>query len=369
MKNEQVGALAAAVLVAALLIASGNWMVASRLGKLAEATAAASVARSAAPAAAPNAPAPVTGEAAPTAAKRITIGMMPKNKGEAYFISCREGAEAAAKELGVDLIWDGPTGPDAAKQNEVVEAWITKGVNAIAVSVENQEAISTVLRKARAKGIGVLTWDADADKDARDFFINQATEEGIGTALMDEAARILNGKGDFAIITASLTAANQNTWIKYIKQRLAAKYPGMKLVTVEPCNDKRDEAFRKATDLMKAHKNIKLLMPICSPAVPGAAEAVQQAGRRDVHVTGLSLPSLCKSFIKSGVCDSIVLWKTTDLGYLTVYAADALAGGKLKAGDKELAAGKLGKMEVKGDQVLLGKPFIFNKTNIDQFNF
>ena len=104
--------------------------------------------------------------------------MMPKAKGDPYFVSCRQGAEEAARELGVDLLWDGPTDLDPAKQNEVVEAWITKGVDVIAVSVENQAGISTVLRKAREKGIKVITWDADAEKNARDFLINQATPAG-----------------------------------------------------------------------------------------------------------------------------------------------------------------------------------------------
>ena len=105
--------------------------------------------------------------------------MMPKAKGDPYFVSCRVGAEEAARELGVDLIWDGPTSLDAARQNELVENWITRGVDVIAVAVENRGGISSVLRKARARGISVLTWDADAEPDARDFFVNQATPEGI----------------------------------------------------------------------------------------------------------------------------------------------------------------------------------------------
>jgi rhamnose transport system permease protein len=124
--------------------------------------------------------------------KRLTIAMMPKAKGDPYFISCRAGAEEAAKEADVDLIWDGPTGLDASKQNEVVEGWITRGVDAIAVAVENGPGISTVLRKARARGIKVVTWDADAQPDARDYFVNQATPQGIGYTLTDAAAR---GKG------------------------------------------------------------------------------------------------------------------------------------------------------------------------------
>ena len=123
------------------------------------------------------------------------IAVMPKAKGDPYFVSCRAGAEEAARELGVDLIWDGPTSLDAAKQNELVENWITRKVDAIAVAVENRGGISTVLRKARERGIRVLTWDADAEPDARDFFVNQATAEGIANALTDEASRLLGGTG------------------------------------------------------------------------------------------------------------------------------------------------------------------------------
>ena len=107
------------------------------------------------------------------------------------------------------MIWDGPTSLDAARQNELVESWITRGVDAIAVAVENRAGISTVLRRARARGIKVLTWDADAEPDARDYFVNQATAEGIGETLADEAAQLLNGAGEFAVITGALTAANQ----------------------------------------------------------------------------------------------------------------------------------------------------------------
>src|SRR2546430_2734820 len=91
--------------------------------------------------------------AAPAAGKKLTIALMPKSKGNAYFISCKEGSDAAAKELGVDLQFDGPTDPDPAKQNEIIENWITIGVDAIAVACENKEGISTALRKAKQKGI------------------------------------------------------------------------------------------------------------------------------------------------------------------------------------------------------------------------
>ena len=78
---------------------------------------------------------------------------------------------------------------------------------------------------------------------------------------------------------------------------------------------------------------------------------------------------MCKPYIKAGVIDSIVLWNTRDLGYLTVLAAHALATGTLAPGTAGLEAGRQGRIEVRGDQVLLGKPFVFTKENIDGFDF
>ena len=70
-----------------------------------------------------------------------------------------------------------------------------------------------------------------------------------------------------------------------------------------------------------------------------------------------------------GVLDSAVLWNTKDLGYLTVYAANAAATGALKPGAPSLSAGRLGPVKVEGDQVILGTPFTFTKDNVDQFDF
>jgi rhamnose transport system permease protein len=353
VKNSQVAVLSVVILAAALIVAGSNWALIRSLRE----------------GVGTSVPAKDSSGGTTTGARKPVVAMMPKAKGDPYFISCRQGADEAAQELGVELLWDGPTDLDPAKQNEVVEAWITRGVDTIAVSVENQAGISTVLRKARQKGIHVVTWDADAEKDARDFLINQATPQGIGYTLTDEAARILNNKGEFAIITASLSAANQNEWIKHIKARLAEKYPEIKLVAIQPSDGDRDRAFAETQTVLKVYPHVKLIMAIAAPAVPGAAEAVKQSGRSDVKVTGLSLPNLCKPYVHEGVIESIVLWNTVDLGYLTVYASNALISGGLKRGDREMRAGRLGKIEIDDDEVRLGAPFIFNKSNIDRFNF
>src|SRR5262245_37519998 len=333
MKNSQLAVLCGVILAGAALVALSNWYLA----------------RSVREATGTGAQAGTIGGGSVTPAKKITVAMMPKSKGNAYFIACKRGADEAAAELGIDLIWDGPTETDPAKQNEVVETWITRQVDVIAVAVENREGLASVLRKARSRGINVITWDADTEPDARDFFVNQATPEGIGNALMDEAARVLEGKGEFAVVTASLTAANQNEWRKHIEARLHEKYPDITLAVVRPCDDQQKKAFEATQTILNAHPEVKLIMAICSPAVPGSAEAVRQSGRMDVTVIGLGLPNDNKRFVHEGITETVILWNTMDLGYLTIHAAYALRNGTLHSGDSEFAAGRLGTLTIAGD--------------------
>lgn len=301
---------------------------------------------------------------------KLVVGFLAKAKANAYFISCKGGAEKAARELGVELLFDGPPEGNAAKQNEIVENWIARRVNVIGVAAENKEGLSVVLRNAQQQGIKVVTYDADAMPDARSFFVNQATPEGIGYALVDEAARLMNNEGEFAVITASMANANQREWMKHVEARLKEKYPKMKIAAARPCDDLRDKAQTEATALMSAHPNIKLIMATCSPAVPGAAEAVKRAGKTGkVKVIGLGLPNENKTYVHGGVTESVILWNTSDLGYLTVHAAVALAKGALTPGAKSFKAGSLGEFVIQGDNILLGKPFLFTKSNIDQFDF
>jgi rhamnose transport system permease protein len=199
--------------------------------------------------------------------------------------------------------------------------------------------------------------------------VNQATAEGIGSTLADEGSRLAGDKGQYAIITASLTDANQNEWIKYIRQRMAAAHPGMELATVHPCDGQRDKAMSETKAIVRAYPGVRVILAICSPGLPGAAEALKQEDRHQVQLTGLSTPNLCRSYVEEGWIQSVVLWNTRNLGYLTVYAAYAVDNGDLKTGDSHFTAGRLGTLSVAGDQILLGKPFIFTRENIGGFHF
>lgn len=307
---------------------------------------------------------------AASAGKKITVGMLPKRKGINYFTSCASGAADAAKELGnVELVYDGPTEGDPTKAADLVGQWALQGFDVIAVSADDGNILGAAMKKAQAAGPKTIAWDADVPADSRTFFVNQATPQQIGYALLDAVAKDCGESGEFAIMSSSQTAANQNEWLRFMNERLA-KYPNLKLVATEYPGEDQDRCLSTARTLMKAHPNLKAISGISTVSFPGAAEAVRQEKKIGaVKVSGLSTPNPMKGYVADGTVTSVVLWDTRDLGYLTIYVAEAVANGKLKPGDTTFKAGRLGERKVVGDQVLLGDMLTFDKSNIDKFDF
>jgi ABC-type sugar transport system substrate-binding protein len=346
-------------------------------------------------AAAPTAAAEPTAAAAPTAAAEptaatsgssqagvpknppdkagqpITILDVPKLVGIGYFAATTKGLQEAAQELGnVTVKTDAPTEAKIEKQIEFIDNDITQQPDAIVFASNDPVAIAPVLKKALDAGIHVVGYDADAQPDAREFFVNQATFEGIGQALADEMVKQVGEEAELAFVTSSLTAPNNNRWIDEIKKYAATKYPKLKFVATLPSEEDQQLAFKAAQDIMKTYPNVKGIFGMSSVAFPGAADAVKQAGQcGKLAVVGLSTPNQMRPFMKEGCIKSVVLWNPIDLGYATTYAVRAIVDGKLKPGATELEAGRLGKLKINGSEILLGPPFIFTPDNIDKFDF
>src|SRR5215204_926202 len=298
------------------------------------------------------------------------ICMMPKLVGIPYFNASEKGAKEAAEELGVELVYDGPTEAKAALQSQMIEQWIQQQCGAISVAANDPDALAPAMKKAADAGIKTSAWDADVAKDAREVFVNQATFEAIGYKLVDVMAEQTGGKGKFLVVTGSLTAPNQVAWLKEMRERMKEKYPEMSIASVEPGEEDLQLGIDITKNYLRAHPDTAGVFGITSVALPGTAEAVEQMGRAgEVPVTGLSTPNEMKPYLESGAVKEFVLWNPVDLGYLAVYVANAQVDDKLPSSGT-FKAGRLGEVKMLAeDEVLLGPPIVFSKENIDQYDF
>ncbi len=308
--------------------------------------------------------------------KKIVLADVPKLIGIGYFAATAKGIAEGAADLTkngapTEVTTDAPTEGDIQKQIEFIDNAISRGVDGIFFAANDPVAISPVLKKALKSGIHVIGYDAESQPDAREWFIQMATPDGIAKALIDSLVAEVGPDADIALVTSSLTAAGQNAWIAEIKKYMPVAYPKLNLVTILPAEEDQQLAFKVTGQILKAYPKVKGIIGLSSVAFPGAADAISQANLGGkIAVVGLSTPNQMKPFVKSGVVKSVILWNPVDLGYAAAYAMRAVVDGKLKPGDTELDAGKLGKLKViNGSQILLGPPTVFTKDNIDKYDF
>src|SRR5947199_2319239 len=150
------------------------------------------------------------------------------------------------------------------------------------------------------------------------------------------------------------------------------KYSGMKLVKVAYGNDDDQKSFQEAQGLLQAYPSLK---GIISPTTVGIAAAARYISsskyKGKVMLTGLGTPNQMRKFVKDGTVQAFELWDPGKLGYLAGYAAAALASGQINGKQGEsFKAGTLGSRSIgKDGEVLLGPPTVFDKSNIDKFDF
>ncbi len=316
----------------------------------------------------------------PTAIKKgLTVYFVPKDTQNPYEILADQGGQKALHELGGTAVVSSGTQDTAAAQIPSIQAAIQADADAIVIAANDPTALCPSLDQAAKKGIAILSFDSDVScgTSPSHLFVNQADAEVIGTSEVDMLAKQIGGYGEIAILSATASSTNQNTWIGYMKEELK-KYPNMHLVTTVYSNDDPATALTVLQGALSAYPNLK---GIISPTTVGIATAAQYLDAhpdvaKKVALTGLGLPSQMKKYVKNGTVKSFELWNPSDLGYLAGYAAAALASGTvtLDAGSG-FTANRLGAYKVlpatgsTGPSVVLGPPTTFDASNIDQFNF
>jgi rhamnose transport system substrate-binding protein len=304
----------------------------------------------------------------------LKVFVIPKNLGNSYFTTADSansgGAIAALDALGETGTETSGTAATPASQIPAIQAAISKGANALILSATDPTALCPTLNSAMKRGITVVTYDSDAPT-CRDIFINQASTAQIGTSEVDLLASEIHDTGDIAIVSAAASATNQNAWIGYMKQELA-KYPKMKLVSVVYGNDDPTTSTQVTQGLLEQYPNLKGIISPTTVGIAAAAAVLDTAKYRGkVALTGLGTPDEMKKYVADGTVKAFELWNPANLGYLAAYAAVEFASGKINGtAGQTFSAGKLGTFTVGADKtVLLGPPFTFNASNINQFNF
>ena len=302
------------------------------------------------------------------------IALVGKSAGNAFFeiaaASFKETVEAEGGE--VEIVY--PEAATADAQIKVLDNLISQDYDAICISANDVNALQAKLSEAMDAGIKVSAFDSAPNKDSRQVFVNQAGNADVAKALMDAVLDISGGEGDFAILSATSQATNQNAWIDAMKKLMEEDdtYSKLNLVEVAYGDDEPQKSTDQTAALVEKYKDLKV---ICAPTTVGiaaAAKYLQDAGSA-VKLTGLGLPSEMEEYTgddDAHSCPYFFLWDMQKLGKLSAYATAALVKGDITGavGDK-FTAGDLGDYEVTeaadgGTEIVMGAPLEFNPDNI-----
>lgn len=312
----------------------------------------------------------------PTATgKKFKIVYIPKNTGNPYFDDIINGFKKASDELGYEFTTVAPAKADSTSQLPFIKQQVQQKVDAIAISANSPDALKPALLEAMQRGIKVIAVNSDLPKneDARNAAVLPADFNTIGSSQIALMSELMGGKGDFAILSATTDAPDQNFWIEGMKEALKdPKYKDLKLVEIAYGDDEPQKSLTEAQSLLIKYPNLKGILAPTSVGLASAAQAVETAnaiGR--VQVTGLSTPNQMRRFVQNGTVQKFALWSPFDEGYLCGYLLDGMLKGSIKPTAGGLfRAGKLGDKKF-GDKnsIITGPSVVFDKSNIEQYHF
>ncbi|MEO0403042.1 MAG: rhamnose ABC transporter substrate-binding protein [Pseudomonadota bacterium] len=299
----------------------------------------------------------------------MRIALVVKALGIGFFEAAAEGAKEAAEELGgVEIIYTGPTDTTAEGQIEVINSLIAQGVDAIAISANDPDAVVPALQKAMSRGIAVVSWDSGVAPEGRQMHLNPSSTDLIGNTIIKLAADHMPDGGDVAILSATATATNQNAWIEAAKAALPG-YPGVNLAATVYGDDLSDKSYREAQGLMASYPDLKAIIAPTTVGILASCQAVTDAGKvGEINVTGLGLPSEMAGCVDSGATKSFAIWNPIDLGYSATMLAHAIAKGAEAAPNAEIPMGRMGSVTLDDtNSAAMSDPFTYDASNIDQF--
>jgi simple sugar transport system substrate-binding protein len=313
--------------------------------------------------------APVLPASAADSGTQYTVAGVGKDR-TPWFIRHSAGVVQGAKENGMKGVYSAAPTADEAQQVRIIEDYIAKGVNALLVVPNNAKSLEPSFKKARDKGIAVVTQESPDQVNA-DFDVELLDNTKFGELMMDELVKYSKGKqGSYAIYVGSLTVPAHNKWADAAIARQKAKYPQLKFINKYPVSEDRNASRQTALDLLKTYPDLVGVICMGSEGAPGVAKALKEKKLKNkIVVLGVTTPNVGRKDIKAGYMTEGLLWDPAQAARVQAYIAKMVLDGKKDQIKPGFEVPGFGKPEIKGNTLIFDKPLQVTIDNVDSFDF
>ncbi|MBB3285705.1 MULTISPECIES: ABC transporter substrate-binding protein [Rhizobium] len=264
--------------------------------------------------------------------KKFTIALIPGLTTDAFYITMRKGAEAAAKAIGATLVFQG--GPDfnPVTQVPVLDAVIAKKPDAILIAPTDKDQLIQPLKKAADAGIPVITVDTfigtgvyQTGKGDADFPLSYiASDNLLGGAIAARAlAKAVGEKGKVYVSNVKPGISTTDQREQGFKEEMK-KYPNITVLETQYNDDDANKAASQLQAVFARNSDLDGVFGANLFSALGAANGVQQAGQTGkIRVVAFDAPTSIVDNINSGLVDLAIAQHPAEIGYFGVMAAYA----------------------------------------------
>jgi len=265
-----------------------------------------------------------------TLEQTIQIAVIPKGTTHEFWKSIHAGAEKAAQELAVEAIWVGPEKEDDRKlQIEVVQNFISRGVDAIVVAPLDEVALVRPIETAVRRGIPVVIIDSGLQSDVYSSFVATDNREGgrLGARRLGE---VMGGTGTAMMLRFSEGHASTTNRAEGFLEVIAAEFPDIELVsTNQYAGPTKETAFQAAQNLLNRFPDIEGIFCTNESSTFGMLRALQTSGKAgDIRFVGFDTNESLITGLRTGQIDGLVSQDPFDMGYQGVKIAVAVLAGE-----------------------------------------
>ena len=270
------------------------------------------------------------------AGKALTLAVIPKGTTHEFWKSVHAGAVKAARELNaqgtkVNLIWKGPLREDDREQQvEVVEGFISQGVDGIVLAPLDERALVRPVEEAKRAGVPTVVFDSQLLTDSIVSFVATDNFRG-GVLAADRLGEVLRGKGKALVMRYAEGSASTEQREAGFLQELKAKYPGVQIVSSDQyAGATRETAKRTAENLLNRFgADLQGVFTPNETSTVGMLLALQDFGKAgNVRFVGFDASGILVQALRDHQLDGLVSQNPVRMGYLGVSTMVAYIQGK-----------------------------------------